>query len=123
MKFRESGMPSEDLWASFFQPIETLNRMELSSSTNLWVDIGSGYGTFIIPGSSMIDGKVVGIDIDYDVMELCRTRLEDQGISNVELILNDISTGGITRSLKTCMAKSIMYRYLTYYIVKTLMHF
>jgi SAM-dependent methyltransferase len=93
MKFRESGMPSEDLWASFFEPIETLTQMELSSSTNLWVDIGSGYGTFIISGSSMIDGKVVGIDIDYDVMELCRTRLEEQGIRNVELILNDISTG------------------------------
>jgi SAM-dependent methyltransferase len=92
MKFRESGMPSEDRWASFFNPTETLKRMELSSSTDLWVDIGCGYGTFIIPGSSMISGKAVGIDIDHMILEICRKRLKKQGVSNIELILNDISS-------------------------------
>lgn len=91
VKYRESGMPEEKLWGTFFDPLECLQKLGLIPSTKLWVDIGCGYGTFLIPGSKVITGDAIGIDVDSSMLEICDKKLKDQKINNTKLIYNDIS--------------------------------
>jgi hypothetical protein len=46
MKITDSGMPVEELWASFFSPQEILIIMGLTEEMKQIVDLGCGYGTF-----------------------------------------------------------------------------
>ncbi len=41
MKIRESGMPEENLWATFFKPEAVLHKLGLPSSGDV-VDFGCG---------------------------------------------------------------------------------
>jgi ubiquinone/menaquinone biosynthesis C-methylase UbiE len=66
MKFRESGMPEEKMWNIFFEPKEIFEKMEIKSGINSLINIGCGYGTFLIPVSKLTKGKVTGIDIDIE---------------------------------------------------------
>ena len=50
MKTRESGMPEESLWATFFTPEEVLHKLGLPTAGDV-VDFGCGYGTFTIPAA------------------------------------------------------------------------
>ena len=51
MKVRDSGMPAEDLWASFFNVDLILSELHINSEVNDLVEVGCGYGTFTIPVS------------------------------------------------------------------------
>lgn len=92
MKYRESGMPSEELWDTFFAPIEILKRMGIDNRIRTLIDVGCGYGTFLMPTTALISGKVVGIDINEEMVEICKKKMHDHNISSVELIHGDIST-------------------------------
>lgn len=92
MKYRESGMPSEGLWDTFFNPIEILKKMGIDKQTNTLIDVGCGYGTFLIPATTLISGKVVGIDIDEEMINICYKKIHDSNVSRVDLIHGDIST-------------------------------
>jgi SAM-dependent methyltransferase len=97
MKFRDSGMPDEKMWKTFFNPAEIINKMEINNTVNILVDIGCGYGTFLIPASEVVNEKAVGIDIEPGMIENCRTKINELKIKNIELkaidIINcDIST-------------------------------
>jgi SAM-dependent methyltransferase len=63
MKARESGMPEESLWRTFFAPKDILRKMELPSTGDV-IDIGCGYGTFSIPAAQVTCGTVYALDID-----------------------------------------------------------
>lgn len=91
MKYRESGMPSEDLWDTFFNPLEILNQMGIDKQIRTLIDVGCGYGTFLIPATVLISGKVVGIDIQEEMIEICKKKMHDHDISCVDLICGDIS--------------------------------
>lgn len=91
MKYRESGMPPEKIWDSFFNPSEVLKKMGISQSIDLIVDIGCGYGTFILPASSVVK-RAIGIDIDSDLLECCQKVITERGITNIELIVDDASS-------------------------------
>jgi len=41
-----------------------LKKLGVDKQIKTLVDIGCGYGTFLIPAASLISGKVIGIDID-----------------------------------------------------------
>jgi len=56
------------------------------------VDVGCGYGTFLIPAASLISGKVIGIDIDEEMIAICKEKMQNENIPCVELIYGDIST-------------------------------
>jgi predicted RNA methylase len=74
MKTRESGMPEEDRWKSFFDPELILNELGLDRTCQMVVDLGSGYGTFCIPAAQRITGTVYAIDIDPQMIDACRAR-------------------------------------------------
>jgi len=90
MKYRESGMPDENLWRTFFDPAQILNLMGINEKIKILVDIGCGYGTFLFPASKFVE-KVIGIDIDKRMIEYCSNIIQENKFKNIELIDVDIS--------------------------------
>lgn len=90
MKYRDSGMPEETMWKDFFSPEEILLKMEIDSSIQTILDIGCGYGTFLIPESKIVK-KVIGIDIDEQMILACRDKIEEKEIKNIDLFCGDVS--------------------------------
>ncbi|MGG0658328.1 class I SAM-dependent methyltransferase [Rummeliibacillus pycnus] len=91
MKYRESGMPNEEIWEEFFNPQQILQSLEVTNDIKKFIDIGCGYGTFLIPASKIISGVAIGVDIDKDYLTLCKQRGEDNNIANIHLFNGDIS--------------------------------
>jgi len=48
MKFRESGMPDQEMWDQFFNSDIILDELGLRDLTGNIADLGCGYGTFTI---------------------------------------------------------------------------
>lgn len=90
MKFRESGMPSEALWDTFFSPLQILEKMDVDNSVDNLMDVGCGYGTFLVPASEIVREHVIGIDIDRDMIDICKKKIHEHMLKNVELIHGDI---------------------------------
>ncbi len=100
MKYRESGMPSEELWQSFFNPVDILKQMGVDKNIRILIDIGCGYGTFLIPATELVNMNVIGIDVDEKLIDVCRNKIKEANISNVQLINGDISTEETIEKLK-----------------------
>jgi len=92
MKYRESDMPPNDMWETFFDPQDILRKMGVDNRVYKFLDIGCGYGTFLLPATMIVKNKVIGIDIDNDMIKYCRKKVKNLGLKNVELILGDIDT-------------------------------
>src|SRR3972149_7124964 len=90
MKYRESGMPAEDLWNTFLDPEQVLTLMEVNEKTDVLIDIGCGYGTFLFPASKIVK-KVIGIDIDGQMIGYCEAKIKKFDYNNIDLVLGDIS--------------------------------
>ena len=94
MKTRESGMPDESMWESFFSPGQTLARLGLDGSHEEVVDFGCGYGTFALPAAQRVRGPVHAIDIDRQMLAVTRRRAEALGLTNVLLHERDFVAHG-----------------------------
>ena len=94
MKGRESGMPEEDLWESFFRPDEILTKLGLKPCVRRVVDFGCGYGTFCLAAARMIQGSVMGFDIDAEMIERCRQRADAGRIRNAMFARRDFIVDG-----------------------------
>ena len=92
MKYRESGMPPEKIWNTFFSPIDVLKKMDITQMTGMVMDIGCGYGTFLLPIAELSRSRVIGIDIDPEMIEICRNKITAQNAAKIELIQGDISS-------------------------------
>ena len=95
MKTRESGMPDEERWSDFFDPDFILSELDLDPSTKGVVDMGSGYGTFAIPAARRISGRVLAVDIDPQMVEVCQTKIKEAGLTNISCQQRDFVTYGI----------------------------
>lgn len=100
MKYRESGMPSEEMWDTFFSPTEVLEQMGINKQIKTLIDVGCGYGTFLLPASELVSEKVVGIDIDKEMINICQKKIQDNNLSNIKLIHGDISTKDTMKEFK-----------------------
>lgn len=101
MKYRESGMPTEQTWNTFFNPVEIITKMNIDNKVNTLVDVGCGYGTFLLPMAEVIGKKVIGLDIDHLMLDICADKISQNNISNIDLIKGDISTDETLQKLKT----------------------
>ena len=84
MKARESGMPEETYWASFFEVETALTRLlghEVPEGD--WLELGSGYGTFTLPLAKRIRGKVTALDIEPEMIASLQQKAQAQAIGNV----------------------------------------
>lgn len=89
MRVRESGMPDEKLWRSFFDPPFILRKLGLQKQCQHIVEFGCGFGTFTIPAAQMIEGKITAIEIDSTMLSATREAAELAELTNVNLLSAD----------------------------------
>lgn len=95
MKGRESGMPDEAYWASFFDPHAMLDRLLVPyDSTHGVLEFGCGYGTFTLPAASRTRGQVTALDIEPSMVSLVAQRAKDAGLANVQTEVRDFVDHG-----------------------------
>ncbi|MFC5300081.1 class I SAM-dependent methyltransferase [Azospira restricta] len=95
MKGRESGMPDEAWWASFFEPEGALDRLlDLGRNDGGIVEFGCGYGTFTLPAARRTRGTVVALDIEPALVEAVRGKAERAGLGNVQACVRDFVADG-----------------------------
>lgn len=94
MKVRESGMPNEKIWESFFKPESILQILKLNHNVIDVVELGCGYGTFTIPAAKMIQGKMYAIDIGQEMINLVFKKARDENLDNLKTIHRDFIQEG-----------------------------
>jgi SAM-dependent methyltransferase len=94
MKGRESGMPPQEVWDSFFSPAEVLGVLGLDETVGDVVEFGCGYGTFTIPAARIVRGTVYAIDVEPEMVETTKREAQRQGLHNVNVILRDFLEDG-----------------------------
>ncbi len=94
MKVRDSGMPNEEVWESLFDIDSIIQKMELMVVQGTVVDLGCGYGTFTIPVARNIQGEVIGIDLDRQLLDQLQAKLSKEQIQNVILQQADFMADG-----------------------------
>ena len=58
MVIRDSDLPEEQEWNTYFDPPTILTSLGLNEHTRDVADVGCGYGTFTIPAAEIIKGKI-----------------------------------------------------------------
>lgn len=95
MKGRESGMPDEASWSSFFDPAGVLERLlGTGGQAGNLVEFGCGYGTFTLPAARRTKGLVTALDIEPGMIALVRQRAAMAGHANVRTVLRDFADHG-----------------------------
>lgn len=88
MKVRESGMPDEEMWAAFFNPVYILSQIGFDELDSV-VEFGCGYGTFTVAVAPRTKGSVIALDIEPAMVEMTRRKVRETGLRNVEVVLRD----------------------------------
>lgn len=83
MKVRDSGMPDEGIWQTFFDPHSVFAQLELQSIPGDVVEFGCGYGTFTVAADRAASGKVYAIDIEPEMFDRAARACRDAGVHNV----------------------------------------
>jgi SAM-dependent methyltransferase len=94
MKTRDSGMPDEPHWESFFDPDAVLDRLGLSAGVGNVVEFGCGYGTFTIPAAYRTTGTVYAVDIEPEMVAAVARKASRLGHGNVLAIVRDFVEQG-----------------------------
>ncbi|MDZ4288271.1 MAG: class I SAM-dependent methyltransferase [Prosthecobacter sp.] len=94
MKTRESGMPPEEMWQTFFDPLVALVRLGLTSECACVVDFGCGYGTFSVPAATMVRGVVHALDIDAEMVSATKAKGEEMHLDNLKAAVRDFVAVG-----------------------------
>ena len=91
MKVIDSGMPTEDIWADFFNIDLILDELQINSINNL-VEIGCGYGTFTIPTAKRVTSKLYAFDIEQEMISIVNQKLIKNNITNIITEQRDVLT-------------------------------
>lgn len=102
MKTRESGMPDEKMWETFFDPDFILDHLGVSNVVGNIVDVACGYGTFTIPAARRTQGTVYAIDIDAGMIKVTREKVEQSGLKNIIVVQRDFVTEGTGLADSSC---------------------
>lgn len=95
MKGRESGMPEEAYWNTFFNPSGLLDQFGFPHTSNpRVVEFGSGYGTFTLPIATRTKTAVTALDIEPTLIKQLNDLAIQKGCTNLEIIERDFLEGG-----------------------------
>lgn len=94
VKGRESGMPDDSYWETFFNPRCILERLDCVGPCGDVVEFGCGYGTFTIPAARLVAGRVVALDIEADMVAGTLRRATEGGLQNVAAEVRDFVASG-----------------------------
>ena len=96
-KFKTPGIPDEEFDRTESVPItkEEIRAIQISkarlSSGQTVLDIGCGSGSITVEAGLQVesDGKVIGVDLDPNAIELTNRNLKKFGVDNATLILGN----------------------------------
>jgi SAM-dependent methyltransferase len=94
MKVRDSGMPDEDMWSSFFDPDSVLTVFGLENGIHNLVEFGCGYGTFTLAAAKIVSGTVYALDIEQEMVSIVQQKCLEAGIANVQETVCDFVAKG-----------------------------
>lgn len=97
MKGRESGMPDDSYWETFFNPRCILERMDCVGPCGDVVEFGCGYGTFSVPAAELVTGSVFALDIEPDMVAATTQRASRVGLANLSAEVRDFVATGCGR--------------------------
>lgn len=83
MRVRESGMPEESYWETFFNPKVILSKLELNQEIVDAAELGSGYGTFSIEAAGIIKGILHAIEMEPLMIERLSEKIQNLKIDNI----------------------------------------
>ncbi len=92
MKARESGMPEEEYWNSFFDAAAVIEKM--FGDEGSVVELGCGYGTFTFPAAERTSATIYAFDIEADLVERLTRSADAKGISNIVGEVRDFVADG-----------------------------
>jgi ubiquinone/menaquinone biosynthesis C-methylase UbiE len=80
------------------------------------LDVGCGDGHFTIAAARVVggSGKVIGIDIDKTSIEILENEIKEQGIKNIQPILQDFSKGTSLpgKSIDLCLIVNVLHGFV-----------
>lgn len=95
MKGRESGMPEESWWTSFFEVEGALDALlGKSLIEGDVVEFGCGYGTFALPAAQRTTGIVTALDLEPDMVALVRQKAAESQLKNIQSVQRDFVADG-----------------------------
>jgi ubiquinone/menaquinone biosynthesis C-methylase UbiE len=94
MKARESGMPDEAHWASFFKPELAIDKLLGAAVTGNVIEFGCGYGSFTVPVAQRTQGRVTALDIEPEMIEYVRHKAVALDLPNIRAELRDFVEHG-----------------------------
>src|SRR5690242_1948406 len=94
-KGRESGMPEEGSWQTFFNPECIVSKLDCFGGDV--VEFGCGYGLFTVPAAKLVSGNVYALDIDSKMIAATKSRAAEAGCSNVVAQERDFLAAGCGR--------------------------
>jgi SAM-dependent methyltransferase len=112
MKIRDSGMPEEATWASFFDPEHILRRLQFVFDREDAVDFGCGYGAFSVAAARLTSGTVFALDIEPEMVRITDAKARHEGLTNVRAIERDfvgLGTGLANDSVAYAMQFNILH--------------
>ncbi len=112
MKIRESGMPDERYWESFFDVDNIFTQLQINNKTKDLVEFGSGYGTFTIPAAKIIKGNVYALEIEPEMINNLEQKITGENLSNIKILHRDFAkdgTGLLGNSIDYVMLFNILH--------------
>ena len=94
MKVRDSGMPDEEMWVSFFDAGRILAQLGFDDPTTDVAEFGCGYGTFTISAAARTRGMVFAFDIEPEMIAEAEEKALTSGLGNVRCVLRDFVADG-----------------------------
>ena len=98
MKGRESGMPDEAYWASFFEAEAAIDRLLGTAVLGDVIEFGCGYGSFTVPTARRTAGRVIALDIEPEMVDCVRHKAVTFDLPNIQADVRDFvahGTGGL----------------------------
>lgn len=92
-KGRESGMPDDAYWQTFFNPECMVSRLDCAGDHDV-VEFGCGYGTFTLPAAKSVTGRVLALDIDPEMVADTARKAVAEGLPNVCAQVRDFVADG-----------------------------
>tara|TARA_R110002167_G_scaffold51814_9_gene149964 strand:+ start:2051 stop:2629 length:579 start_codon:yes stop_codon:yes gene_type:complete len=94
IKGRESGMPDEAYWASFFETEIAIDRLLGTAVLGNVIEFGCGYGSFTVPTARRATGRVIALDIEPEMVDCVRQKAVTFDLPNIQADVRDFVAHG-----------------------------